>query len=83
MGQVKDTKFDTNVSNKTLLNTEKYQSSSFYRFLVIKGKPTGGGVKLPPPRLWLIADLWFSVLINTILATEFVIMNVSQNLNSV
>ena len=32
-----------------LLNAAKYQRYSFYRFWVIKGKPTGGGVKLPPP----------------------------------
>ena len=32
-----------------LLNAAKFQGYSFYRFWVIKGKPTGGGVKLPPP----------------------------------
>ena len=59
-GQVMDTTFDTNVSNRILLNTPKFQCYSFYRFWVIKGKPTGlwegrGGVKLPPStRLWLI-----------------------------
>ena len=51
---VKDTKFGTNVSNKMLLNAEKCQGYSFYRFWVIKGKPTGE-VKLrpslPTPRL--------------------------------
>ena len=40
-----------------LLNTAKYEGYSFYRFCVIKRKPTGGGgrggVKLPPPRLGL------------------------------
>ena len=40
--------FDTNVSNKMLMNAAKYQGYSFYRFLVIKGKPPGGGVKLAP-----------------------------------
>ena len=54
LGKVGDTKFGTNVSNKILLNTAKYQGHSFYRFWVIKGKPTGVEVKLPnPPRLGL------------------------------
>ena len=44
MGQVRNTKFGTNVSNKMLLNAAKYQDYSFYRFLVIKGKPTGGKI---------------------------------------
>ena len=46
-----DTKFGTNVSNRMLLNVAKFQGYIFYRFLVIKGKPTagGGGVKLPLP----------------------------------
>ena len=53
LGQVMDTKFGTNVSNKMLLNAAKFQGYSSYRFWVIKGKPTGEGVKLPhpPPRL--------------------------------
>ena len=37
-----DTKFDTNVSNRMLLNAAKFQGYSFYCFWVIKGKPTGG-----------------------------------------
>ena len=41
LGRVKDTKFDTNTSNKKLLNAAKCQSYNFYRFWVIKGKPTG------------------------------------------
>ena len=45
--RVMDTKFGTNVSNRTLLNTTKLQGYSFYSSWVIKGKPTGG-VKLPP-----------------------------------
>ena len=41
------TKFGKNVSNRMLRNVAKCQSFSFYRFWVIKGKPTGGGgVKL-------------------------------------
>ena len=38
-----DTKFSTNVSNRMLLNAVKFQGYSFYRFWIIKGKPTGGG----------------------------------------
>ena len=50
-----NTKFGTNVSNRMLLNAAKFQGYSFYRFCVIKGKPTdwGRGVKPPPPRLGL------------------------------
>ena len=48
LGRVRNTKFDTNISNKMLLNTAKCQGYSFYRFWVIKGKPIGGEVKLPP-----------------------------------
>ena len=42
LGRVMDTKFGTNVSNRMLLNAAKFQGYSFYRFWVIKGKPTGG-----------------------------------------
>ena len=45
LGQVIDTKFGTIVSNRMLLNAAKFQGYSFYRFWVIKGKPTGEGVK--------------------------------------
>ena len=45
-----DTKFGTNVSNRMLLNAAKFQGYSFYRFWVIKGKPTRG-VKLPPTQI--------------------------------
>ena len=38
-----DTKFGANVSNRMLLNVAKFQGYIFYRFLVIKGKPTVGG----------------------------------------
>ena len=47
LGQVRDKKFSMNVSNKILLNAAKCQGYSFYCFWVIKGIPTGGGVKLP------------------------------------
>ena len=43
---IMDTKFGKNVANRMLLNTAKFQGYSFYRFGVIKGKPTGG-IKLP------------------------------------
>ena len=50
LGRVRNTKFDTNVSNKMLLNAATCQGYSFYCFWVIKGKPTEGeGIKLPPP----------------------------------
>ena len=52
LGRVMDTKFGTNVSNRMLLNVAKFQGYSFYRFWVVKGKPTrgGGGVgKITPP----------------------------------
>ena len=54
LGQVRDTKFGTNVFNKMLLNAEKSQGYSFYRFWVIKGKPTGvgtGGIIIPPNQI--------------------------------
>ena len=52
LGRVMDTKFGTNVSNRMLLNAAKCQGYSFYRFWVIKGKPTGweeGGITHPTP----------------------------------
>ena len=48
LGQVRDTEFGPNVSNKMLLNASKCQGYGSYRFWVIKGKPTGGEVKLLP-----------------------------------
>ena len=42
LGQVRNAKFDTKVYNKILPNAEKCQGYSFYRFWVIKEKPTGG-----------------------------------------
>ena len=47
LGRVMDTKFGTNISNRMLLNAAKFQCYSFYRFWVIKRKPTGA-IKLPP-----------------------------------
>ena len=43
LGQVRNTKFDTNVSNEILLNAAECQVYSVYHFGVIKGKPTAGG----------------------------------------
>ena len=49
LGKVRDTKFGTNVSNKTLLYIAKCQCYRFYCFEVIKEKTTGKKVKLMPP----------------------------------
>ena len=43
LGGVMDTKFGTSVSNRILLNAAKFQGYSFFRFWVIKRKPTGKG----------------------------------------
>ena len=60
LGRVMDTKFGTNVLNRILLNAAKLQSHSFYRFWVIKGKPTGGGGELPPPRTQIRVNISFT-----------------------
>ena len=49
LGRVMDTKFGTGVSNEMLLNAAKWQGYNFYHFWVIKGKPTRGEIRLPPP----------------------------------
>ena len=49
LGQVRDTNFNTNVSDKMLLNSTKCQGYSFYRFWVIKGKLTRASNYLPDP----------------------------------
>ena len=59
LGQVRNTKFGRNVSNKILLNAAKCPSCSFYRFWVIKPTEVGGGggggrglkIKHPHPQL--------------------------------
>ena len=51
LGWVRNTKFGTDVSNKMLLNNEKYQSYTFNRFWVIKGKPTWGITALLSPQI--------------------------------
>ena len=43
-----DTKLGSNVFNRMLLNAAKY---NFYRFWVIKEKPTGGGGIYPPTQI--------------------------------
>ena len=48
LGQVRDTKFGTNVFNKKLLNAAKFQGYSFCRFWVIKRKQTGSKIAPPP-----------------------------------
>ena len=53
-----DTKFGTNVSNRTLLNSAKFQGYSFYRFELLRENQMEGGqgkitVPPPPPRLRL------------------------------
>ena len=55
LGQVRDTKVGMDVSDEMLLNAGKCQGYSFYRFWVIKGKPTGGLVT-PLTRLGLRND---------------------------
>ena len=40
--RVMDTKLGTNFSNRKLLNAVNFQGYSFYRFWVMKEKPTGG-----------------------------------------
>ena len=47
LGQVRNTKLGTNVSNIMLLNAAKWQGYNFYRFYVIKGKSTGGTTPIP------------------------------------
>ena len=44
--QVRETNCSTGVSNKMLLKAAKCQTYSFYRFWVIKGKPTGDEGKI-------------------------------------
>ena len=51
LGLFKGTKFGMNVYIEMLLNVAKSQGYSFYRFWVIKGKPTvtvGSGLRLRP-----------------------------------
>ena len=47
--RVMDAKFGINVSNRMFVNVAKFQGYSFYRFWVIKEKPTGGKINSLPP----------------------------------
>ena len=47
--QIMDTKLDTKVGDKILLNDVKYKDYIFYLFWVIKGKPTGCKITPLPP----------------------------------
>ena len=49
LGRVIVTKFGTNASNRISLNAAKFQGYRFYRFWVIKGKPTGD--KITPTQI--------------------------------
>ena len=57
LGQVRNTKFSTNVSNMMLLNAAKCQGYNFYRSYVIKGKPTERNYPPPHPIANLLSDL--------------------------
>ena len=59
--QVRNIKFDTNVSNEMLLNAAKCQGYRFYHFWIIKGKPrmgVGGKITPHPPRIGLTGLRW-------------------------
>ena len=49
LGQVRDTKFGTNVSYEMLLNAAKWQVYSFHRFESLKENKQGGGGKIMSP----------------------------------
>ena len=49
LGQVRDTKFGTNVSNEKLLNAAKCQGYSFYCFFEAINPIQDGGTFLSPP----------------------------------
>ena len=75
LGRVRNTKPSTNSSDKIVLNAAKCQGYSFYRFWVIKEKPTREGKSIPPPpsqirvnnerRAWMVC-LFFKNIINII-----------------
>ena len=57
MGQVRDTKFGTNVSNEMLLSAVKCQGYNFDYFGVIRVKLRGeGGKTTPPPADWGLSN---------------------------
>ena len=67
LGQVMNTESVTNVCNRMLLSVTKFQGYSFYRFWVIKIKPTVEGKINPstPPRLRVNFRVSWGVLRNT------------------
>ena len=61
-----------------LPNAAKYQGYSFYRFWVIKGKPTGGKITPPPPsskqisvkNIFFTEHLWASAFVDALQFSE-------------
>ena len=51
LGQARNTKFGTNVSNKMLLNVAKCQCYSFYRFWVIRKNQLGVNLRPSPTQI--------------------------------
>ena len=58
LGQATDSKFGTNVSNKKLLNATKCQGYSFYRFIIIKGKPKPQEIRVKLNSNLKLFDTW-------------------------
>ena len=54
LGRVMGTKFGTNVCNRMLLNSAKFQDYSVYRSWVTKGKPTGGNQAVTSQNMKLV-----------------------------
>ena len=73
--EVMNTKFGTNVFNKVLLNAQKCQGCSFYRFWVINGKQIGGG--LPPPTQIRINTI--SIYMNRLNNVLFILARICQS----
>ena len=78
LGQVGNTKFGTNVSNKILLNAAKCKGYSFYRFWVTKGRSTRG-IKLPTLPIQIRVNAWdinVSILFNLLLASTRILLQI-------
>ena len=76
LGQIGNTKFATNVSNKILLNAAKRKGYSFYRFWVTKGRSTRG-MKLPTLPIQIRINAWdikVSILFNLLLASTRILL---------
>ena len=58
LGQVRDTKFGTDVSNEMLLSAAKRQDYRFYSFWVIKGKTTWEEGKITTPTQIGVKRFW-------------------------